>query len=187
MRIPRMNKSEIAAELYRQQFSVGLSKRYHAHRIAFHRAVSIAAQSIEFFVSSSVLLSLLDDWPTLRTAALALAALVAGLSIAHGAAKRIEAHATKKAQFAELARRFPVDPEAGTEEELRAIRDRREEIEADDNLGFPCLDLICHNEECFSRGLESDMKPMTWAQRNLGAFVPLPYRPRGGVRTTPRV
>lgn len=172
-----MNQKEIAQALYEQQFSADRSKRYHAHRLAFHRLASTTIQFIEFAVTSALLMQLLDGWPTARTTILAAAAILSGIAAYQGVSKRIESHAEKKARFGDLKKLFPADLEKGSEELLTAVVEAREDIEKDDSRGFPCLDVLTHNEECLARGLMAAIKPLSLFQRTIGcALLPLPYR-----------
>ncbi|MGI5868655.1 MAG: hypothetical protein ACOX9C_04315 [Kiritimatiellia bacterium] len=173
-----MNKNEVTAELYRQQFAVEVSKRYHAHRIDSIRLWACALQGVELVASTSALVSTFAWSVTVTRGLILVAGLSAGLALVKRLADAEARHHEKKAAFGELSKRFPADLSTGTEALLEEVLRERREIEKDDTAGFQCLDVACHNEECFARGLHGDMQPLTWAQRNLGAILPLRYRPR---------
>lgn len=169
-----MKRETLADKLWEQKFAICCSKRYHAHRMAWHQGMAYALQFVELCATSSVLLGLFGEkW---RQAMLGLGAIVAGMSLVQLAGKHLQWHAAKKEAFGELMKRIPVDEEDGTEELLREIVARREEIEKDDDAGFRCLDVLCHNEECLAQGLEKFMKPLSFWQRYVGTILPLKYK-----------
>jgi len=172
-----MKKEEITAKLYRQQFSVEASKRYHAHRIDTLVWCSGALQLVELVASTAALISTFAWSMTVTRGLIFFAGISAGLALVKRTQSGIRFHYEMKAAFGDLAILFPVDLEAGTKEQLEAIEHERQKIEKVDTRGFPCLDVICHNEVCLSLGREEEMKPLTWVQRYLGPILPIPYNP----------
>jgi len=172
-----MTSDEIAYALHEHHFATDRSKRYHAYRLACHRFSCIAIQIINCLVSAAVLVKILDGWPLLKTVLLGSASILSGVAAYQSISKRIESHADFKARFGELKKMFPPDLTEGSKETLAQIAAAREEIEKTDTRGFPCLDILMHNEECQARGMKEAMKPLNWFQRTIGCtLIPLSYR-----------
>lgn len=172
-----MNKDEIRTELYHQQFAVEVSKRYHAHRIDGVLRLCGFLQAVEIVASTAALASTFAWSMTITRGLILVAGLSAGLAYVKKLHTTAAWHYAKKAEYGELAMRFPVDKDAGTEELLQAVVKERERIELDDTGGFECLDVFCHNEVCRVWGRDDEAQPMTWTQYHLGMILPLKYKP----------
>ena len=171
-----MNQTEIADALFAIHFAADRSKRYHAHRLADHRFLITLIQIINCAVASVAFVGVLEGWPLVKSSVSILAAILSAIAAYQCLSKKIESHADKKARFGDLKTMLPVDLEKGTEEMLAKIIAAREAIEKDDSHGFPCLDILTHNEECFARGQEADVKSLNWWQRWIGCHIlPIPY------------
>lgn len=168
-------KETLADKFWSQKFAIGRSKRYHAHRMAWHHRVAFLFQFIELFASSSILLGFVGEGK--QRWFLGLGAIVSGLSLCQLSGKYLQWHAAKKEAFGELMKMIPEDEKEETPELLHSIVARREEIEKDDDVGFRCLDAVCHNEECDAHELEKEKVQLSWWQRYVGTIIPLGYTP----------
>lgn len=168
-------KETLADKFWSQKFAIGRSKRYHAHRMAWHHRVAFLFQFIELFASSSILLGFVGEGK--QRWFLGLGAIVSGLSLCQLSGKYLQWHAAKKEAFGELMKMIPEDEKEETPELLHSIVARREEIEKDDDVGFRCLDAVCHNEECDAHELEQEKVQLSWWQRYVGTIIPLGYTP----------
>ena len=176
--ISNMNSSRretVADKVWSQRFAISRSKWYHAHRMAWHQRIAYVLQFIELFATSSILLGLVGA--NAQRWVLGLAAIVTGMSLVQLSGKHFQWHAAKKEAFGELMKMIPEDEDLATPELLHKIVVRREEIEKDDDKGFPCLDIVCHNEECNKLGLMHDKIRLSWWRRNVGTILPLDYIP----------
>ena len=134
-------------------------------------------QIINCIAATAVFVKVLEGYPLLKSGLYMLAALLSAVAAYQCLSKKIEAHAEKKAKFGELKTLFPVDLEKGTEDILAKIIAYRESIEKDDSKGYPCLDVLTHNEELQARDIKDGKRTLTWFQRTFGCTVlPLPYR-----------
>ena len=166
-------KQILADQIWEQKFEIGRSKRYHAHRMAWHHRIAFLFQFIELSATSSVLLGLIGE--RFQPYILGLGAIVTGLSLGHLSGKYLQWHAAKKEAFGELMKIIPDNEEEATPDLLHRIVVRREEIEKDDDVGFRCLDMVCYNEECRARGLYDRMVHLSLWQRYVGTIFPLDY------------
>ncbi len=155
------------------KFEIACSKRYHAHRIAWHKKMLFFLQFVELCVTSTGLLIPMGEfWYRII---LWLGFIVSGMSLVQVAGKNKQWHESKKVAFGELMKCILAKEGSWTDKDVQDIRIRREEIEKDDDVGFRCLDIICYNEECIAEGLNKDIKPLSWLQRHLGTILPLDY------------
>ena len=67
------------------------------------------------------------------------------------------------------------DKKAYKEEVFERIRNAREDIEKNDGKIYECLDVLCHNDECLSRGWPDQCLPLSWLQRNVLVYLPVRY------------
>lgn len=174
-----MSNEDKANELLRafqgMQFGVEKSKRYHTARAFHHQVLAVAFQIVELCASSAVLFNWLSSAPRLQHAVLAVAAIIAGLALVHQSLKKQSMHMEKKGAFAEIAKLFPADLSKGDESLFERIRNAREDIEKNDGKICECLDVLCHNDECLSRGWPDQCLPLSWLQRNVLVYLPVRY------------
>ncbi len=165
----------VSERIWEQKFEISCSQRYHAHRMAWHQGMVFFLQFVELFTTFSVLLSFHGErWQRVM---LWIGFIMGSMSLVQLANKHLQWHAAKKGAFGELMKAIPANEESGTEKVLQEIVARREEIEKDDTVGFRCLDVLCHNEECLARGLNNDIIHLSWWQRHVGLILPINFFP----------
>lgn len=170
-----METKTVAGRIMEQKFEISCSKRYHGHRMAWHQTIAFFLQLIELGVTSSVLLVSMGK--ICQQMILWCGFIVAGMSLVQLASKRFQWHAAKKAALGELMKCILANEGKWTEQDVRDILVRREEIEKDDDAGFRCLDALCYNEECLAQGRYNEILPVSWWQRNVGTILPIDYIP----------
>jgi len=70
---------------------------------------------------------------------------------------------------------FPIDETEETVGLLKRIRNERLMVEKDETVLLECLDVRCHNKQCYAEGRPEDMRPLTWFQKTLGLVFPFRY------------
>jgi len=171
-----MKQDKIFDALYEQQFAVDLSIRYHNHMINTMTFVSNILKQM-FCIIAGIYAGVLFAMGFIPELTIILVvANVMIFSWIKSASNSVKFHTNKRTLFYLLKKHFPKDLLKGTEELTTFIRNEREDIEKDDTKGFPCLDVICHNDVCIDRGLTNAVCPLTWVQRNIGRIIPINYR-----------
>ena len=172
-----MNKEEIADAIYGQRFSIRRSIRYHEHRIVFWDALAFVAKVLEFIPTSTAFVFIFSgkggqyalQWVLLG------AAFFSFLAIILDAHRRVKHQSQQRARMCELDLRIPHNLEAVSEAMLEDIYASRRRIELDDGVILPCLNVICHNEQCVAEGQLADLAELTFIQKTLGRYFPISY------------
>lgn len=171
-----MKMEHLADKLYEHQFAAAASQRYHGARISAIKQLAGVLSAVELIAGTSALISTFCWSLSITRAVIFVAVLSSGLAWLQGAAKAIAFHYAQNAAWAELLALFPADLTTGTVETLAQVERLRATIEAADDRGFHCLDVLAHNEECQARGEHAHMRPLSWMQRHIGTWLlPLSY------------
>jgi len=174
-----MTQDEIVEAIDRQRFSIERSMRYHEHRMFFWECVAFWAKLLEFATTSTAFAFLFRGqnecflkWVVL------FAAILSFLVIILDAYKRIKHNTRQRSRLGELAIRIPLNLSTVTEAQMEEIYAVRKRIELDDGIVLACLNAICHNEQCAAEGKLDESVRISFWEKHIGKYFPIPYRPK---------
>ena len=174
-------QEDIHDEFKRQNFVASRAIRYYTSRKTFWMTLLVSSEVLGLMLNASAFTFLFINL-TIGKVIVAAACLLSLLIVCFQASTRCQKNLEQKVRFHDHLKLFPVDPAKETYELLKTIKDNRIAIEKDDDTLFPCLSVICHNQECVARGIPEEIKYLTWFQSNIGRILPIPYVPR--IKTT---
>jgi hypothetical protein len=156
---------------YETAFGIAKSARYHAKMRAFFQMLSDAVLVGNSILATSAFVLLFKSTaPVLATWLTAIIAVISSISTALGFSKRADLHSTLARRFLELS--AEISEWDANESELRKARAARLKIEMDEPPPKRLIEIQSRNEEARARGvLESDIVPLSAAQRTLGYFL----------------
>lgn len=172
-----MDGKELTKEFEDLKFAFTRSQIYYEKRATFWSAVSVTSQVAELLLSSSAFVAAVSGFPSVIAAVTLVSSLIGVLALAFKSTSRMRRCFAQRNAFSDLMKMLPVDPADGTKELLREIRDKRLDVEKNDDPILECLDAICHNKACISIGLEPEAR-LSWFESWFGRFLPIPYSPK---------
>ena len=140
-------------DLYKIDFAIGKSLRYHAKRRSFFDFIHRGSQAVSALAGSAAFVSLVGGQsPELAKIAAALLAAVSALNLVIGFSERARQYDGLYKRFSDLAVEI-AECTQPTEELVRKWKAARLRIEKDEPTPLSALNVICHNEEAEARGL----------------------------------
>lgn len=171
-----MDQHDIHDEFKRQNFAASRAIRYYTSRKTFWMTLLVIAELLGLILNASAF-SFLFVNVTVGKIMVAVSCLLSLLIVCLQASRRCQKNLEQKTRFHEHLMLFPTDPSKETYELLKSIIDNRNTIEKDDDILFPCLSVICHNQACIARDIPEEIKNLTWVQSNIGRVFPISYVP----------
>ena len=144
---------EIKDEVWRLDFGISKSLRYHAYRRSFWEHWDYFAKITSAVSGTAVLVSALARWPEYIAGLSLVVALSSTADSVLGFGNRAKLHDKLYREFAMLGMRLEETALPG-EAELKSIRRRRLEIEMEEPTTIGWLERRCAAEECAARGKE---------------------------------
>ena len=169
-------QQDVHDEFERQNFAAYRAIRYYTSRKTFWMALLVSSELLGLILNASAF-SVLFVNITVGKILVAVSCFLSLLIVCLQASRRCQKNLEQKARFHEHLRLFPVDPSGETYELLKKIKDNRNSIEKNDDTLFPCLSVICHNQECVARDILGEIKHLNWFQSTIGRILPIPYVP----------
>ena len=169
------DKSQLADEFWTMRFGVTRSYFYHEKRVLFWRTLLFVAHGAEAALTSTAAAFLFcDSAKSFSQWAVLVSAILSFLVVWFCAEGRIKTNMEKKARFRDLENMLPLFDEKGTEEQLAEIARKRREIERDDDVVLPCVDVLARIDACRALGVEPDRR-LNFIERTIGRILPIPY------------
>lgn len=146
---------DIEAELWKVDFAVGKSMRYHMYRRAWWDNVDHWNQVFVLVTGAAVVISLLKAWTAAEIIVAVLVAVLSALDIVFKFAERARQHDSLYRDYSSLAQEIAatITP---TPELIAKWRARRIAIEGEEPTINARLDLKCRREEAIARGADPD-------------------------------
>ena len=164
----------LSAEFWNLRFDSRRSYFYHEKRVLFWKTALFVAHGMEAALSSTAAAFLFCDGSKSFTQWVVLiSAIVSFIVVWFGAEKRIQTNMKKKAMFLELENDVPLN-DTGTAEKLAELKNRKLQIESDDDVALPCVDALAYNMACTAFNMPERFV-LNWHERWIGRIVPIPY------------
>lgn len=171
-----MDADMLSGKFFEFRTDIDRSLRYYAAMRARCELWAFAVQALCILTSASFFVAAVTEISSLLMKCLAFAASAClSLSLAERASRRADWYLQKRRDFSELLGRVPLDEGAFTVALLEDLRRRRLELEADEPPLYGYLSVLCHNEVCEAEGCPESKVRLSWWQRNVLRFLPIPY------------
>ena len=158
-------------------FEIERSIQYCDYRLFFWQVLSKTAQLLEAVTSSAAFFLLFRKGTISAHIFIAITAFISILAVILGASQKANDNMKKMMAFNKLSIKIPDNYDEVTEEQYKNWRNERKEIDNDGSTHIPCLSVICHNDICLREGI-NDIHPLTSFEKNVGKYLPFPYRSR---------
>jgi hypothetical protein len=152
-------------ELYRLDFGVHKSLRYHSMRRRFLDLWHRISMSCAVVSAAAAYAAVTGAWPEVSTTVALLAASMTLLDVVVGFSQRARTHEQLYRRFSDLAAEIARVPHR-TDEQVREWMAERLMIQADEPPSLDALNVMCHNLEVEARGLGDEHKwRLSWWHR----------------------
>lgn len=157
---------ELTDELFRLEFGVDVSLRYHAKRRAWYEAWHNFGMAAAVLSATAAFATVLKNSETGKWIALGLAAITA-MDLIVGFNRKASIHTDLYQRFSALLEQIVSEPNPDSAQ-VRIWRAARTRIEADEPPQKSTLNVICHNEAAVVRRVgPEDQYHVSWLEHRL--------------------
>lgn len=158
----------------RLDFSVHVSRRYHARRRAWFDMCHRGAMTFAAVGGSAAFGFIFAGESMLAKGSTAIIALFSSLDIFFAPSEKARLHDTLYRRFSTLAAQMASTKEV-TSKVVSKWERKRLELEVDEPTGIDALSVICHNIEAEARGYSgSELRRVRWYQRLFCQLITMP-------------
>lgn len=171
-----MDSQDIATQFYRLQTDLDQFRRYYAAMRARCSLWSFVLPILWVLTAFSTYMAIAGEASSSTISTLAfLAAVWACLSLAEGLSRRTNSYLQKQKSFSRLLGLITAEKELPSVDMLRMMAQKVGELKAEERPLYGCLSVLCHNEACEAFGMQECINELTWMQRHIWRFFPVPY------------
>lgn len=171
-----MDADKLKDAYWEMRFGLRRSYFYHEKRVLFWRTLLFFTHGMEAALTSTAAAFIFCDGSrTVTQWTVLLSAILSFVVVWFNADRRIAANMAKKAAFAALEDKIPLDESAWSPDGLENLRRARRDVEQDDDVCLPCVDALARNDACRAFGLPEDRK-LSLYESLVGRLLPIPYR-----------
>lgn len=168
---------KLADKYWEVRFQSRLRDIYNTKRTIFWTGLEMFAQLGEFILSTAAFIALTSSKAQFGTWATFTVSILSFLALWLGAGKRARRCARMSKQYALLEMSVPPFYAKQTEAHAEKAFTRLRELQQQETITLPCLDMVCYRDACFEFGATPQWR-LSWFERTVGRWLPIPYTPK---------